>query len=342
MKKISLFLVLTLTLCLLAGCGGTPAASETTAAPEATEAPLTTAAPETAVPETEAPGAEDDVHPMLFHVTGEGDRELWLFGTIHVGDSRIEQAQTLVEPYLADCDALAVEFDIVAYEQDTKAQMRDLAQFVYTDGTKVSDHMPSELYERAAALLQEAGLAPGLMANYNVAMWTQLVDQAAIMTRTDFDLSVGMDRSLIQYCYEHNIPVRDVESSSQQYGLLNSFSDELNLLMMEQTLEGLEDYGENLHQLYEAWADGDYDHIVEVLDQEDDLELTPEQEALVEDYNHQMLDQRNLGMAEKAQQWLEAGDKVFFAVGAAHLVGDAGLVELLRQAGYTVEQVQYR
>ena len=40
-------------------------------------------------------------------------------------------------------------------------------------------------------------------------------------------------------------------------------------------------------------------------------------------------------------EWLASGDKVFFAVGAAHLVGDAGLVTLLREAGYTVEQLDY-
>ena len=52
-----------------------------------------------------------------------------------------------------------------------------------------------------------------------------------------------------------------------------------------------------------------------------------------------MLDERNLGMRDRAVEWMQAGDKVFFAVGAGHLVGEAGLVTLLREAGYTVEQL---
>ncbi len=81
-----------------------------------------------------------------------------------------------------------------------------------------------------------------------------------------------------------------------------------------------------------------------VLSEEDDEEteeLTEAQREMLEDYNDKMLTQRNLGMRDKAVQWLEAGDKVFFAVGAAHLVDEGGLVELLRAGGYTVEQIAY-
>lgn len=49
--------------------------------------------------------------------------------------------------------------------------------------------------------------------------------------------------------------------------------------------------------------------------------------------------QFNLGMRDRAVEWMQAGDRVFFAVGAGHLVGDGGLVSLLCAAGYEVEQV---
>ena len=123
-----------------------------------------------------------------------------------------------------------------------------------------------------------------------------------------------------------------------------SFSDELNLLLIEDTLDSLDEYGANIDGLYAAWLSGNYDNIVAVLNDEEAGEeegLTEEQRALVEDYNDRMLTQRNLGMRDKAVEWLKAGDKVFFAVGAAHLVAEGGLVELLRAAGYTVEQVSY-
>lgn len=341
MKKLSVILILALLLSLLGGCASMalPGLPFVTAGPAAPAEPHTTRPEETSRPDV----LSAEVHPMLFRVTGPEGQEGYLFGTIHVGDARIDTALELLKPYLDGCDALAVEFDVVAYEKDLGAQMKSMTQFVLTDGSKASDHMPEELFRRASALLSEAGLMPNLMQSYNLAMWAQLVEQAAVMTRSSYNLEIGMDRALIQYCYEKQIPVRDVESADFQYDLLAGFSDELNLLLIESTLDNLELYGESIDELYSVWLQGDYDQIVEVLteESEDTDELTEEQAALLEDYYDKMLTQRNLGMRDKALEWLEAGDKVFFAVGAAHLVDEGGLVELLREAGFTVEQVSY-
>lgn len=344
MKKLTILLVLILLLYLFVGCGfALPILPGQTAATAAPTVPDPTA-PDTTASAAPAPPAETaDVHPMLFRVTGTAGQEGYLFGTIHVGDERIDTVLRKLAPFVDGCGALAVEFDVVAYEKDLSAQMSAMTMFMLKDGTTVSDHMPAETYEKASALLREAGLYPNLMKSYDLAMWSQLVEQAALMTRTDYDLEIGMDRSLIQHCYEKGIEVRDVESADYQYGLLAGFSDEVNLLMIESTLDSLDTYSESIDELYTAWLSGDYDRIVAVLNEEsgEDDELTEEQTALLEDYYDKMLTQRNLGMRDKAVQWLEAGDKVFFAVGAAHLVDEGGLIELLREAGYTVEQVSY-
>ena len=245
MKKLSVFLVLVLLLSLFAGCKQEPtsttAAPEppqsaaTTTAPVATEAvttaaPVTTEAAATEAPtqapaETYSPEELAAVHPMLFHVTGENGREMYLFGTIHVADKRVDVALSKLAPILDGCDALAVEFDLVAFEQDLEAQMKSQVQFLYSDGSTIEDHMPQELYQRASALLEEAGLSPMVTRIFNLSMWSTLVEQAALMTRTDFDMEVGMDRSLIHYCYDRKIPVRNVESPELQYNMMAGFSD---------------------------------------------------------------------------------------------------------------------
>ena len=308
-----------------------------------TEEPASTES-EPASTEPEPAGAED-VHPMLFHVTGPDGAEMYLFGTIHVGDGRMDVALDKLAPILEDCGALAVEFDIVAYEKrDTQTQMQDILPFILSNDTTIEDYMPPEMYAQAYELLQQAKLYPSLMKHYNLAMWAQLVESAALqLSCPELNVEGGMDRHLITFCYEKGIEVRDVESPELQYGLLASFSDELYLLLIENTLDNLDTYGDSTRELYEAWLSGDYDRILALVDGEDeeaDETYTPEQLAMIEDYNYRMLDERNLGMRDRALEWLAAGDKVFFAVGAAHLVGDAGLVTLLREAGYTVEQIR--
>lgn len=349
MKQLSLFLFAALLLSLLAGCSAVGVLPEGPVGPAVpTDGPTETAPipftepTETEPPSTAAPIADDGgVHPMLFRVTGPGGREMYLFGTIHVGDDRTAEALDTVTPYLDRCDALAVEFDIVAYEKDLSAATQDLMRFVLTDGTTIEDHLDPDLYARASALVGQAGLYPSMWKQFDLSMWSQLVDSAALLVSCpELSTEAGMDRHLIGYCSANGIEVRDVESAALQYGLLASFSDELNRLLIRETLDNLDTYSEGTHSLYEAWLSGDYGRILSLVESEDEAgDYTPEELAMVEDYNYRMLDERNLGMRDKALQWLEAGDKVFFAVGAAHLVGDAGLVTLLRQSGCTVEQI---
>jgi len=46
-------------------------------------------------------------------------------------------------------------------------------------------------------------------------------------------------------------------------------------------------------------------------------------------------------MADRAEEYLAEGGTGFYVVGAAHIVGEGALVELLRDRGYTVEKVKY-
>ena len=358
-KLLSLLCVLCLLAGMVSGCSkpkskpaaastpGTDAGRPTESAAEPstnspTEEPTDLPTEEPTDPGADNPYADDPdgLHPMLFRVTGDGGQEMYLFGTMHIGDERNSRVMTALEPTLTGCDALAVEFDVIAYEQNPMAQADDMLQFILKDGSTIRDHMPEDLYARASTLLNKAGLTNGFLSTLNLAMWAQLVEQAAVTTESSLQFEQAMDRALIETAYEAKLPVRNVESAHFQYGLVASFPDELNLLLIRQTLDGLDDYGAGLNELYEAWCRGDVQKIT-ALTEETDPDLTPEEQQLMEDYNRKMIVERNLGMRDKALEWLRAGDKVFFAVGAAHLVGDAGLISLLRQAGYSVEQVRY-
>ena len=71
---------------------------------------------------------------------------------------------------------------------------------------------------------------------------------------------------------------------------------------------------------------------------------TPEELAEIEgyiaEYNQAIAVQRDELMLEKAIEYLESGNTVFYAVGLAHLLSETGLVDGLREAGYTVEIVK--
>ncbi len=308
---------------------GSDKTDEPTAEPKATEEPVDTST----------------VNPLMWRVTDDAGNTLYLFGTIHVGDKRNEAVMSRISGVVDGCDALAVEFDAVAYAADMQRMMNDMMQYVLTDGSVVSDYMPADLYDRAYKLLNKAGLMPALFVQYNLAWWAQLVDSAMMVVYTDLDTEKAMDSLLIKHANEKGLQILEVESSEFQMGLLNSFDNELYLMMIESALDGADVYGEELARLYELWLSGDRDALWKYLTEEDapeeGTEYTEEQLAMIETYNRLLLDDRNIGMKDKAISYLESGKTVFFAVGAAHMANEVGLVKLLTDAGYNVEEIKY-
>jgi uncharacterized protein YbaP (TraB family) len=52
-----------------------------------------------------------------------------------------------------------------------------------------------------------------------------------------------------------------------------------------------------------------------------------------------LLTDRNAAWVPQIEQMLRGGDDVLVVVGTAHLVGEHSVVQMLRQRGYTVEQL---
>ena len=59
----------------------------------------------------------------------------------------------------------------------------------------------------------------------------------------------------------------------------------------------------------------------------------------VAEYQDELLDNRNINWIPKIKEHAEK-QATFFGVGAGHLAGENGVINLLRQAGYTVTAVR--
>jgi len=53
-----------------------------------------------------------------------------------------------------------------------------------------------------------------------------------------------------------------------------------------------------------------------------------------------MITDRNIHMANKIKQEFDAKKSLFVVVGAGHIVGEKGLVDLLKKDGYQLTQIQ--
>lgn len=295
-----------------------------------------------ATPDTEE--AESPT-PLFYHVTGKNGEEMWLLGTIHVGDARTGKLpQKIMDAFYAS-DALALECNPEAMEEEMKdpAVSNEYANaYYYSDGTTAQDHISdSEMYYFAMDLMKATGFYNYLMPYLKTSLWENSISNE--WTRMTYTLSSdkGVDNRLLQLAESHNKPIREVESNLFQIKMLTGWSDALSESLLAAALSyDLDLHATELMELYTMWCEGDESALAEYL--KDDLsDATAEEKALWEEYNKAMSTDRNKHMAEVAIEYLESGETVFYAVGLAHILAEDGLVNALRDAGYTVELVTY-
>jgi uncharacterized protein YbaP (TraB family)/predicted small lipoprotein YifL len=348
MKKLIALLLCMVMVLGLAACGqkNEPATTEA--------APTTTAATEPSVPETTVPTtepatepavtepAESVITPLLYKVTDSEGNVAWLFGSIHVGEEYFYPLPEYVLNAYASADALAVEFDIVSFESDINAQIEALQTMVYADGTTIVDHISEELYNDAKAALKDLGMYSSALDYYCPAMWSSFIDSAMI-EKMGVDTSLGIDLYFLNRAHEEGKTILDVESAAFQYGMMAGYSEELQAMLLESSVasvELMEESKADMMQLVDAWATGNEAEFDALINAAPEFE-SPEEEVLYNEYQNAMITQRNLNMADFAEDALKSGEEVFIVVGAAHIVGAGAMAELLAQRGYTVEIVRY-
>lgn len=326
MKKLFAFLLALCILLSLVGCSGE-------------QAPATTASPATeptAIPTTEP--QESSITPLLYQVTDENGHAIWLFGSIHVGREDFYPLPDYVTDAFEKAEALAVEFDIRAYEKDLMAAAKDMALLVYTDGSKIQDHIDPKLYEEAAALLEDAPIPISMLDRYMPSMWWSLIESLALENST-LDTQLGIDLHMIDAAYDADKPVISIESANAQYAMLGSFSPDLQELLLQSTVQSFNS-GLLLWQtelLVDLWAEGDEDVLSDFLSTTE--EVPGEDALLYAEYEKTLIKDRNISMTDFAENALKEGKPMMICVGAAHIVGEGAMAQLLQARGYTVTKI---
>lgn len=281
------------------------------------------------------------INPAMWIVKdGEGGC-LYLMGTIHLGDERMENLPTKVTKTLDACDYLAVEFDILESESDLTGMTQSMQSMMYTDGTTIKDHIDGEVYDKAKSILQDAGYYNQSLDYYTPIMWQQFVTEA-YSQNSELKTRYGADRQLITYAKNHNIGVLDIESMELQMDMLKSLSPETQeYLLGSSVMSTSEMYNQSLKLMYESWVSGDVSTLEKLTAADSgltDVVMDDNIKSYMDEYNNKMLTIRNKNMALAAQRYIQGGATVLLAVGAAHMFGDDGIISLLENEGYTVEE----
>lgn len=332
MKKL---ICLLLSICLLASltaCGGSQPQEDTI--PQETTLETT----QQTTQESTEPAATPS-SPVLYKVTDQEGHVIYLFGSIHVANDEMYPLPDYVMNAFNSCDSMAAEFDAVTATNDIQGMTAALRSMVLTDGTRITDHISEETYNKAVQILDQNGIYSGVYDMYTPILWYSLISSYAVMNY-GLDPDNGIDMHLLTLAHKEGKPVHEVESMKSQYDLLANMSMDLQVYLLESAIAEYDDpqvQAETL-ELCHLWATGNEAKIIELLNA-DNAQMSSEEAVLFSEFNKVMLTDRNQAMTQFALEALEAGETMFICVGAAHILGPGAMVDLLTQSGCTAERI---
>ena len=285
--------------------------------------------------------AEDPsaISPLLYEVTTESGGKIWLFGSIHIGEEYFYPLPRYVLKAYKEAKVLAVEFDLVQYKNNAVAKKRALTALSYKDGTNTKKYLPESLYEDAIKILKESNLYDKDTEKYYPSAWSNFIDDA-LYVKLGIKEELGIDRYFIDQAYKTKKRIEEIESLEDQYAILANFSTSLQTSLLYSSVNAYKKADiEAPKKRMENWAKGDEAVLAESYKKTTEFS-SEQQETLYNEYHKALVVDRNQKMAEYAEKALLSGEKTFICVGAAHIIGEGGVVEILSQKGYTVKTIR--
>ncbi|MFL6388082.1 MAG: TraB/GumN family protein [Terriglobales bacterium] len=253
---------------------------------------------------------------------------VYLVGSIHLGNSSMYPLPKEVESAFAAAKVLAVEINIKNADQ---AKMVELIQKygLYPADDSLTKHLSKETQATLDDYCTRHNVPRQGMEQLKP--WVVAVTLTAMAwQQAGEDPSLGID---MHFLNESKPPQRidELETMESQLAIFAEASEEEQQSMLAAILKQGDKTKDIIKRTQAAYVAGDPDALQKTMDEQDDMGSKSLEKKL--------LDDRNIAMMGKMEEYLKGKEPIFVVVGAAHIIGDKGIAKQLRDKGYKVDQV---
>lgn len=279
--------------------------------------------------------AKESPRKLFFWKAKRGADIVYLLGTIHAAPPTLYPLAKEIESAFDSSRCLVVEVNIAKAKIDPE-KVRQLVNISgkYNPPDKLSKHLSPGTKQVFEAYLNWAGETWGIYESYKPWYARELISVPRRGDLSKMTKSYGIDLHFLRKAIAQKRPVDEFETVEFQLAIDSKLSEDVQDKLLQVTLLEMKDTEKMMASIFQAWKAGDMEQMekVAVHQSVDNPELIP--------FTMALLNNRNLAMAAKIEPFLKAkGSPLFVAVGSAHMVGETGLVNLLRKRGFEVEQV---
>jgi len=265
---------------------------------------------------------------FLWKIQSEANT-VYVLGSLHFSKREIYPLRQEIENAFDQSDFLVVEANV---NDIRKADVQKLVETaLYPANDTLEKHLSAETYERVKKEIAGLGI-PTELINKQKPWFLAMTLVALESVKLGLDPKFGIDMHFLSKA-EGKKKILELESLDYQISVLSGLSDKDQELFLLYTLKDLNILEQELDKMIRAWTSGDTKAMESLM-----TKGVLEDKSLSSIYD-KLVYERNKKMALKIESFLKAKETYFIIVGAGHLVGNEGIIELLKRDGYRVEQL---
>lgn len=262
---------------------------------------------------------------LLWRIEKAGAAPSYLFGTVHLADQRVTTLPGVVREQFDGARSFAME---VALDQSNIAALA--ARMVYLDGRDLPGVAGEALFKKLVPLTAGLGVPPEMARLFKP--WAMVL----LLQMPQQDAENVLDFMLQRMATQQGKALHYLETVDEQVAAFESMSEPDQLALLRHAVETHHELKAQAEKLLQAYLQRDLGLMWQI--GEADVVGRPELRPLKQVFDQRLLYDRNARMVQRMQPQLKTG-AAFIAVGALHLYGDRGLLNLLARDGYRITRV---
>ena len=271
-----------------------------------------------------------DAKSLLYKVSSERS-SVYILGSIHLAKPDLYPLESAIEEAYSKSDLLVVELDAESRESVTAMQNAMATLGTYSEGKSLRSELSAATYRALKSYTDKRGIP--LEPMEQMRPWVVMLQLSMReMLRLGYSPELGIDKHFLDHAKGEGKSVVALETIEEQMALLSRDDKAYQEKLLRYSLASMSGMEPMLKELSESWKKGDAEAMEKMflLSMQDDKSLKDVYDGLVT--------RRNYKMAEKIEGFLRSDRDCFVVVGAGHVIGKEGIIDLLERRGYKAVQ----
>ena len=252
---------------------------------------------------------------------------VYLLGSLHLLKKEAYPLSRAIENAYDNSEIIVFETDLDAMNEPD-FQLKMMSAGMYPDGNNLRKNLPEKTYLLLKERLKELNLPVENFDSFKPWFCATVISIAELKKR-GFDPAFGIDNYFFSKAKQDSKKRFFFETGEFQINLFTAMEELNQTLFLEQTLKDIEIIKTMFPEIVKCWENGDAKNLALIINKS-----LMEYPAIYERF----IIKRNNNWLSIIESFFRQDKNVLIIVGTGHLVGGEGIVELLKNKGYTLKQ----